>query len=109
VVVTTRDHDPEDAQTRLCEQLREIGVVRARPARPATPYERRTSAAPGAPGAPGGRLPPDTPERVYPQVPYSEKDLAKQEKARWDPTRKLWYIDPTLTSRDRVARWLPGG
>jgi hypothetical protein len=159
VVVTTRDHDPEDAQTRLCEQLREAGVVvvtareamhekvlivddvlwhgslnllahvrstelmmrlasvtaveqvrrivdRARPARPATPYERRTSA---APGAPGGRLPPDTPERVYLQVPYSEKDLAKQEKARWDPTLKLWYIDPTLTSRDRVARWLPGG
>jgi hypothetical protein len=39
-------------------------------------------------------------------VPYAEKDQAKQLGARWDAARKVWYID----GRDDLApfaRWAP--
>jgi Domain of unknown function (DUF5710) len=38
------------------------------------------------PAQPGG-------DRVYLDVPYAEKGLAKALGARWDPTVKCWY-DP---------------
>lgn len=45
--------------------------------------------------------------RVDLKVPFAEKDAAKAAGARWDPSRKLWYVvdPPSLT---RFARWLPG-
>ena len=42
-------------------------------------------------------------------VPFSEKDEAKALGARWDPAKKLWYVDkvPDLAP---FARWLsPAG
>ena len=40
-------------------------------------------------------------------VPFSEKDEAKALGARWDPAKKLWYVDkvPDLAP---FARWLSG-
>lgn len=40
------------------------------------------------------------------KVPYAEKDQAKQLGARWDPARKLWYIDDKLDA-GLFARWQP--
>jgi hypothetical protein len=41
-------------------------------------------------------------------VPYAEKDEAKALGARWDPTRKCWYVQD---AKDLAAfgRWLPQG
>lgn len=40
------------------------------------------------------------------RVPFAEKDEAKRLGARWDPARKLWYVQnvPNLAA---FARWLP--
>jgi hypothetical protein len=42
--------------------------------------------------------------RCYLSVPFSQKDEAKTLGAKWDPTRKLWYVPQGL---DTVAfqRW----
>lgn len=39
------------------------------------------------------------------QVPFSEKDEAKRLGARWDPARRVWYVQnvPDLSA---FARWL---
>ena len=42
------------------------------------------------------------------KVPYAEKDEAKALGARWNPTRKCWYV-PDGKSREPFARWLAGG
>lgn len=44
--------------------------------------------------------------RVNLKVPFAEKDEAKKLGARWDPARKLWYVDgkDDLTP---FARWSP--
>jgi hypothetical protein len=42
------------------------------------------------------------------QVPFAEKDEAKRLGARWDPTRKVWYVQNT-TELDAFSRWLPAG
>jgi hypothetical protein len=42
------------------------------------------------------------------KVPYAEKDEAKALGARWNPTRKSWYV-PEGKDLEPFARWLPGG
>lgn len=44
--------------------------------------------------------------RMNLKVPFAEKDEAKKLGARWDPARKLWYVD----GKDDLAafaRWSP--
>jgi hypothetical protein len=43
--------------------------------------------------------------RVYLDVPYSDKDLAKRRGAKWDAQRKRWYVmsTPDLSS---VWKWV---
>jgi hypothetical protein len=38
-------------------------------------------------------------------VPYAEKDQARELGARWNPTRKRWYV-PTGVALEPFARWL---
>ena len=40
------------------------------------------------------------------KVPFAEKDEAKRLGARWDPAKKLWYVQsaPNLAA---FERWLP--
>ncbi|EXU68101.1 hypothetical protein Z951_11360 [Streptomyces sp. PRh5] len=46
--------------------------------------------------------------RLYLQVSYQERDEAKKElRARWDPKRKMWYVDAARVSRAQASRWLP--
>ena len=40
------------------------------------------------------------------RVPFAEKDKAKRLGARWDPARKLWYVD-NAADLASFARWLP--
>lgn len=44
--------------------------------------------------------------RLYLNVPYSEKDQAKAVGARWDPTRRQWWVDTRHVPSQQVARWL---
>lgn len=45
--------------------------------------------------------------RVYINVPYAEKDEAKLYGARWDPERRLWWIDrQKIAEHPGVARWM---
>lgn len=41
---------------------------------------------------------------IYLQVPYNEKDQAKDLGARWDPAAKAWFIPPGVPSEPFV-RW----
>lgn len=41
-------------------------------------------------------------------VPYAEKDEARALGARWNPTRKKWYV-PDGVDAAPFARWLAGG
>jgi hypothetical protein len=45
-------------------------------------------------------------ERLILNVPFEEKDEAKQRGARWDPAARTWYAPPGLPG-GRFARWLP--
>jgi hypothetical protein len=38
-------------------------------------------------------------------VPYAEKDQARELGARWNPTRKRWYV-PDGVAAEPFARWL---
>ncbi|MDK9724526.1 MAG: DUF5710 domain-containing protein [Sterolibacteriaceae bacterium MAG5] len=40
------------------------------------------------------------------QVPFAEKDDAKGLGARWDPARKVWYVE-NQADLSPFARWLP--
>lgn len=40
------------------------------------------------------------------QVPFAEKDDAKGLGARWDPARKVWYVE-NKADLSPFARWLP--
>lgn len=42
------------------------------------------------------------------KVPYAEKDEAKALGARWNPTRKCWYI-PDGKDNAPFARWIVEG
>lgn len=44
--------------------------------------------------------------RLNLKVPFAEKDQAKKLGARWDPARKLWYIEGK-TDVAAFARWTP--
>lgn len=44
--------------------------------------------------------------RMNLQVPFAEKDEAKQLGARWDAARKTWYFDGD-GNLARFARWSP--
>ncbi len=44
--------------------------------------------------------------RMNLKVPYAEKDQAKQLGARWDPARKIWYVDGKEDLSDFSA-WSP--
>jgi len=39
-------------------------------------------------------------------VPYTEKDAAKALGAKWDPTRKTWYVPPGVDI-NKFCRWKP--
>lgn len=44
--------------------------------------------------------------KVYLQVPYCEKELAKRRGCRWDAIRKQWYIiDPMHI--ELYKQWIP--
>jgi hypothetical protein len=42
------------------------------------------------------------------KVPYAEKDEAKALGARWNPTRKCWYV-PDGKAAEPFARWIAAG
>lgn len=42
------------------------------------------------------------------KVPYAEKDEAKALGARWNPTRKCWYV-PDGKDSEPFARWIAEG
>jgi len=44
--------------------------------------------------------------RINLNCPYSEKDDAKSLGARWDPARKVWYIED-VEDLTPFARWIP--
>ena len=45
---------------------------------------------------------------LYLDVPYTEKDQAKQLGARWDPIQKKWYVpDPEQADLTLFESWLP--
>lgn len=47
--------------------------------------------------------------RLYLDVSFGEKEEAKRLLgARWDASRKLWYVDATRVTREQAGRWLPG-
>lgn len=45
--------------------------------------------------------------RINLEVPFAEKDEAKTLGARWDPARKLWYVE-NKTDMSPFARWMSG-
>lgn len=81
-------------------------------ARAVTPNDRGTSVADNSPPQPAAAGPP---ARVFLDVPYADKDVAKALGARWDPVVKRWY-DPrpptagleTWAARPPVPALLPG-
>lgn len=44
--------------------------------------------------------------RIYLQVPYKQKDIAKRRGCRWDGIRKKWYIDDPL-HMELFLQWVP--
>lgn len=58
---------------------------------------------------------PTTPNRIWLEVPYSEKDAAKAAGARWDPTERAWFAPrPGMAALERwtgrapLPQTLPG-
>ncbi|KTD34695.1 DNA primase TraC [Legionella moravica] len=45
-------------------------------------------------------------EKFYINVPYSEKDLAKELGAKWDPIKKSWYV-PHGLNQSNFEKWTP--
>jgi hypothetical protein len=44
--------------------------------------------------------------KTFLKVPYAEKDTAKSLGARWDATKKRWYIPPGL-DQSLFSKWVP--
>jgi hypothetical protein len=44
--------------------------------------------------------------RIYLNVPYEEKDLAKRRGCRWDGIKKQWFIDDPLHVT-LFLKWMP--
>ena len=55
-------------------------------------------------GEPARSAPPDKAAREYLNVPYEQKDTAKQLGARWDPGAERWYV-PAGTDPAPFDRW----
>lgn len=49
---------------------------------------------------------PQAPVRVYLNVPFEEKDAAKQLGAQWDNIQRKWWITPAMPTR-LFKKWLP--
>ena len=47
------------------------------------------------------------PPMVLLNVPYAEKDAAKALGARWNPTRRRWYV-PDGVAAEPFAKWVDG-
>lgn len=70
----------------------------------------------GSPGRTGIQSPPDPRRtkkarptmRTNLKVPFAEKDQAKALGARWDATKRLWYVQ-NVSDLGPFARWLPQG
>ncbi len=60
----------------------------------------------GIPGR-GGETPVLAEEKIWLNVPYKEKNLAKAAGAKWDHQEKRWYA-PVGADLDKLATWLPG-
>ena len=45
---------------------------------------------------------------IFLNVPYAEKDEARALGARWNPTRKRWYV-PKGVAPDAFGKWMPEG
>ncbi|MGW8393674.1 DUF5710 domain-containing protein [Pseudoduganella sp. HUAS MS19] len=45
------------------------------------------------------------PQGIVLNVPYAEKDEAKKLGAKWDPTRKKWYV-PQGVNAEPFSRWV---
>ena len=43
---------------------------------------------------------------IYLEVPYSQKDIAKNLGAKWDPVKKQWYVSGNLDIKP-FKKWLP--
>ncbi|MGJ7917078.1 DUF5710 domain-containing protein [Massilia sp. LXY-6] len=43
---------------------------------------------------------------MFLNVPYAEKDQARELGARWNPARKRWYV-PDGVAPEPFARWMP--
>lgn len=76
-----------------CENARRV-VERAKPTRP------RYGNTPPSPNTAESQL-------IYLNVSYAEKDEAKNLGARWDRTRKKWYIDTQQVAKEAFSKWLP--
>jgi len=44
--------------------------------------------------------------RINLNVPYAEKDLAKQRGAKWDSARKTWYVENNLNEEHNLRMFL---
>jgi len=51
--------------------------------------------------------PPRQQKHLYLDVPYARKDEAKGLGARWDPSKKKWYIEPDAANREAVLAKFP--
>ena len=43
--------------------------------------------------------------KVFLKVPFAEKDEAKKLGGRWDPTKKLWFVE-NVENLSPFSRWL---
>lgn len=41
--------------------------------------------------------------KVYLKVPYYNKDIVKNHGARWDPSRKMWYVHKNIPRKQLEA------
>jgi hypothetical protein len=44
--------------------------------------------------------------KIYLNVPYEEKDIAKRKGCHWDDFRKQWFITNPV-NLDQYMRWMP--
>jgi hypothetical protein len=47
-------------------------------------------------------------EKLYLNVPFMEKDVAKNLGARWDPQKKLWYAPSRYYFESKKHNWSSG-
>jgi DNA helicase-2/ATP-dependent DNA helicase PcrA len=88
-------------------EARPASAVRA--ARTAAAHAAPMRAAPPPPAAAATprapTVPPQLAARVYLDVPYDEKDAAKQLGAQWDNIQRKWWITPAMPTR-LFQKWL---